>query len=234
MKNFTLTAVKSHVFAVGGIIVNDYSSIILKYSFYFNSWTYIGDMRDSVTGIAHACRDEIIYLVGGHSSDGNSIKFYSSMFHKLNTKTSRLENLEDMPVVLPEVQIFFNYRLCDRLENMLIAVPGKNIDIFPICIFNFVTNEWVTIETNRLGRPFFPGYGHSVINSCNNGELYYIFSNDPNKYDILHSSCCLCFTVTLDEDFDELDTDFVKKTILPDIPKDWYHVKGVNAYSILL
>ena len=56
VQNFTLVASDTYVYSVGGSINNEYTDVVLKYSFYFNRWSCCSKLPDKVKEIGSCAK----------------------------------------------------------------------------------------------------------------------------------------------------------------------------------
>ena len=56
VQNFTQVASDTYVYSVGGTINNEYTDVVLKYSFYFNRWSCCSKLPDKVKEIGSCAK----------------------------------------------------------------------------------------------------------------------------------------------------------------------------------
>ena len=234
LKNFSLTACKNNVFSLGGMIENEFSKVILKFSFYFNYWLHVADFCDSIVNMAHVADEaqNIIYLVGGYEADYKESKVCSKRFYKLNAKTSQLKSLEYFPGDVPGIHVFLSYFSFNSKENnkLLIAVPiERNFDC--IYVYKITENEWASVSSLNLVKGLYPQYYHCCIKT-GRGNQYYMYTNNPKQYIVNNNKQKRSFELTwyssweLHDNF-YLITGSTRRENIVALPSNWYQRKFI-------
>ena len=253
VQNFTLVASDAYVYSVGGTINSEYTDVVLKYSFYFNEWSCCCELPDKVKEIGSCVKDKYIYLVAGNRLENtdsrNSIKtskrvsLCSKMFCFLNRSTGKVKALQDLPVALASVNLFFNKTFFwEPHENLLFVVPKEQFNAtFPVYMYRFNSNHWLEVRhTNIVDRSFFYPNEDQIVITEPYGDVITISANDPvvakrsNNGDMEMYALSKEFKYYVKWDGNEVNFDHFDATLLATLPANLYQRKLAYVSGLFL
>ena len=253
VQNFTLVASDAYVYSVGGTINSEYTDVVLKYSFYFNKWSCCCELPDKVKEIGSCVKDKYIYLVAGNRLENtdsrNSIKtskrasLCSKMFCFLNRSTGKVKALQDLPVALASVNLFFNKTFFwEPHENLLFVVPKEQFNAtFPVYMYRFNSNHWPEVRhTNIVDRSFFYPNEDQIVITEPYGDVITISANDPvvakrsNNGDMEMYALSKEFKYYVKWDGNEVNFDHFDATLLATLPTNLYQRKLAYVSGLFL
>ena len=253
VQNFTLVASDVYVYSVGGTINSEYTDVVLKYSFYFNKWSCCSKLPDKVKEIGNCVKDKYIYFVAGNrlenSDSRNSIKMYkrtsfcSKMFCCLNRSTGKIQSLQDLPVALASVNVFFSKSFFwEPHENLLFVVAKEQFnDSFPVCMYRFNSNHWLEVRhTNIIDRSFFYPNEDQIVITEPYGNVITVSANDPvvanrsNNGDMEIYALSKELKYYVKWDGNEVNFDRFDATLMVALPTNLYQRKLVYASGLFL
>ena len=253
VQNFTLVASDAYVYSVGGTINSEYTDVVLKYSFYFNKWSCCCELPDKVKEIGSCVKDKYIYLVAGNRLENtdsrNSIKtskrasLCSKMFCFLNRSTGKVKALQDLPVALASVNLFFNKTFFwEPHENLLFVVPKEQFNAtFPVYIYRFNSHHWLEVRhANIVDRSFFYPNEDQIVITEPYGDVITISANDPvvakrsNNGDMEMYALSKEFKYYVKWDGNEVNFDHFDATLLATLPTNLYQRKLAYVSGLFL
>ena len=192
LQDFTLVARGSNVFAVGGVLGNDFTNVILKYSFFFDSWSELDSRlpekaRD--VGVSQGVYSKC-YIAGGNRIESKSATWnpdhyirqnqtdvLSDMFCVLKPATGKMRILPSLPQKVASAHILWT--------GSSVYVLSKEIYNSPkVMEFNSETEQWSILEDHRYCKlaEVFPHGDHIICRDLFGNSSYdyiCIGENDP-------------------------------------------------------
>ena len=169
--------------------------------------------------------------------------FCSKMFCCLNRSTGKIQSLQDLPVALVSVNVFFNKTFFwEPHENLLFVVPKEQFnDSFPVYMYRFNSNHWLEVRhTNIVDRSFFYPNEDQVVITEPYGNVITVSANDPvvanrsNNGDMEIYALSKELKYYVKWDGNEVNFDRFDATLLVALPPNLYQRKLVYAPGLFL